>query len=471
MQSYSFAIDASKFIAPLDNMISKTQTTTVKVETLQTAVSAINGDALAELQKVAQKTGVPIDDLVKKFELLKSKGVDILPKDMAQFADKIKALKVVSPTITPQLGGIAPTDSTAAPQPPKGAFATPTPTTASNTEGVVANLPQVAAPEMGTMKDKIGSIILNSNTAYAAFRGLQEPIAGVIDQLDDMKNTAVDAFIQMWSGDFSGLSDSLMSIYDTGIDVFNELRYKWDFVKEGFTASKDVFKDVWSIITVNGGNALSTIKTMGLTFLTETLPSLLTFVGQGVVSMASYVLSLVGATTAQGVLNAVMLANPIGLIIVGIVAVGVAVAALVYYWEDVKNFIVGFGNFFVEHNPFAWLMGLVDSFLPNFRNSVFAIFTSIKDFIYEHFVKYFQGVIDWFKSQYESIVGKVQEATQATVAPPESPAIVPEASIAPTKQAKAVTQRKSLDLGVSQKEKAITGSGAQVKNITINIVR
>ena len=114
-------------------------------------------------------------------------------------------------------------------------------------------------------------------------------------------------------------------------------------------------------------------------------------------------------------------------------------------------------------------MGLVDSFFPNFRNSVFAIFTSIKDFIYEHFVKYFQGVIDWFKSQYESIVGKVQEATQATVAPPESPAIVPEASIAPTKQAKAVTQRKSLDLGVSQKEKAITGSGAQVKNITINI--
>lgn len=68
MQSYSFAIDASKFIAPLDSMIAKTQTTTVKVETLQTAVSNIKGDALAELQKVAQKTGAPLDELVEKFE-------------------------------------------------------------------------------------------------------------------------------------------------------------------------------------------------------------------------------------------------------------------------------------------------------------------------------------------------------------------------------------------------------------------
>lgn len=128
-------------------------------------------------------------------------------------------------------------------------------------------------------------------------------------------------------------------------------------------------------------------------------------------------------TMAQTVMNAVMNANPIGLIIAGITAL---VVAFMHFWNTSEEFrqfwidlwegikqvagtvweaITGFFTSAWEGIQEAW-GGLVE-FFTNLWNGITAIFSTIADWIntniFQPIIAFFQPVIDFFKTSWEII--------------------------------------------------------------------
>jgi len=103
-----------------------------------------------------------------------------------------------------------------------------------------------------------------------------------------------------------------------------------------------------------------------------------------------FIVNLITATAAQWGLNIAMNANPIGLIIIGILAVGTAVYGLIKYWDQVKAFLINLGKFLIKLHPFYWMIRLIDVIFPNFKVKIKEVFST---------------VIDWFKKMWDSIKG------------------------------------------------------------------
>jgi len=118
---------------------------------------------------------------------------------------------------------------------------------------------------------------------------------------------------------------------------------------------------------------------------------------QAVVGIGSYVGSLVVATAAQWGLNAAMYANPIGIVVLGIVAAIAAVAALIYWWDEIWSVIKRFTAWIWEHSPFKFLIDVVDNIFPGFKNAMGALWDWI--------AAKFTALIDWFKNAWKSIKG------------------------------------------------------------------
>jgi hypothetical protein len=209
-------------------------------------------------------------------------------------------------------------------------------------------------------------------------------------------------------------------------------------------------------------------------------------VGRGVVSLAGFVLSLFGATEAQIALNVAMTANPIGVIIVGIAAIGAAVIALIYYWDEVKSFLIDLGKFLLKNNPFSWLADLTQTLFPNFYNGVKEWFGKAFGWINTTLIQPVKDFFNWL-SDAPSIIAQTDKATtdslkntfhigsnvdnplgntyKGLLNPNSTTAILDENTMA-----QSMAKKQKLDLGVDKKEGKITGSGANVKNInqTIN---
>tara|TARA_B100001059_G_scaffold157543_1_gene157189 strand:+ start:83 stop:2890 length:2808 start_codon:yes stop_codon:yes gene_type:complete len=123
------------------------------------------------------------------------------------------------------------------------------------------------------------------------------------------------------------------------------------------------------------GLVLSRIKALGFIGTMKMIPTVL---AAGFASMGKFAMGLFNVTRIMGFLNAVMLANPLG-IIIGLV---VLLAALIYkYWQPIKAFMSGFWDGFVH--SFAPVVevfsALGDAFAPiiNAVKSVFSWFVSL----------------------------------------------------------------------------------------------
>ena len=101
----------------------------------------------------------------------------------------------------------------------------------------------------------------------------------------------------------------------------------------------------------------------------------------GASMLGSFIVGLISATAAQWGLNIALNANPIGLIVIGIAAAVGAIALLIKYWDLIKAVIVGFAQFFWKHNPFRFLINLVDTIFPGFKEKVSAIFDYVKNLV------------------------------------------------------------------------------------------
>lgn len=114
-------------------------------------------------------------------------------------------------------------------------------------------------------------------------------------------------------------------------------------------------------------------------------------IASGVVSMGSWIATTTMATLAQWGLNAAMYANPIGMLILGVVAAVGAVAALVTWWDEIWNAIASFGEWIWKHHPFRWLIDIVDSVFPGFKAAMNALW-------------------DWVGAKFEALFGWIKKA-------------------------------------------------------------
>ncbi len=97
--------------------------------------------------------------------------------------------------------------------------------------------------------------------------------------------------------------------------------------------------------------------------------------------IGGFITALISATAAQLGLNVVMMANPIGLFVIGLTAVGVATYALIKNFDAVKRFLIDMGAFLLKNNPFMFIINLLDTIFPNFKASLVEVFKSVLEYL------------------------------------------------------------------------------------------
>lgn len=112
------------------------------------------------------------------------------------------------------------------------------------------------------------------------------------------------------------------------------------------------------------------------------------FIWSAVSGIGSYIASLVSATLAQIGLNVAMEANPIGLIVIGLLALGTAVYAIVKHWDVVKKWLWELAQFAIKMNPFYWLLKGIDWLFPGLKDKLSQWWDAI--------VGFFKKIGGWF---------------------------------------------------------------------------
>jgi TP901 family phage tail tape measure protein len=88
------------------------------------------------------------------------------------------------------------------------------------------------------------------------------------------------------------------------------------------------------------------------------------FLWTATVGIGAFVLGLADAALAQLGLNVAMSANPIGVVVVGLLAVGAAVYGIIKHWDTVKVWLLDLGKFMLKMNPFYWLVQGIFKLFP-----------------------------------------------------------------------------------------------------------
>jgi hypothetical protein len=99
------------------------------------------------------------------------------------------------------------------------------------------------------------------------------------------------------------------------------------------------------------------------------------------------------AKVVMAAFNAVMLANPIGLVIAAVAALIGIGYLLVTNWETVKAWFVGLFNWFSE--TFPGITGFVSDTFKGAADAAIGIFTGVKD--------WFMGFFNWILEKFETI--------------------------------------------------------------------
>ncbi len=102
----------------------------------------------------------------------------------------------------------------------------------------------------------------------------------------------------------------------------------------------------------------------------------------GTVGLASLVAGFVRATVAQWALNIAMNANPIGAIVLGILALGTAVYLVIKHWDTIKQWLGNIGKWMLDHNPFRMLIDAAFKLFPGVRKFFSDLWSHIKGFLH-----------------------------------------------------------------------------------------
>jgi TP901 family phage tail tape measure protein len=193
---------------------------------------------------------------------------------------------------------------------------------------------------------------------------------------------------------------------DFGIDVFNSTKEFLPFIQTSMMALAFSAQMAPAFALISGSLAglttrlgIATVATFGFVkgLALTGVNALLTagrLVMAGLAAIGSYVVGIVASTAATIGLNIAMYANPIGLIVLGILAVAAAVAGavalIITYWDEIKVYMFEAFMFLVKLNPFYWIVEMIEYVFPGFKDAVIETFSSIWD---------------WVKQFWENIVG------------------------------------------------------------------
>ena len=251
--------------------------------------------------------------------------------------------------------------------------------------GYIANCDGAAANMAETMNDNLQGKMTILGSSLEGL-GIQ-----IYERLEGPLKTAADTAIEslgniaesLGNGDLGASIDSLAEAFGNMITKIAEGVETWlPRIVEGLT---------WLL---DNSNTIATgIIAIGTAMLTLKVANSITAV---VNAFKAWKLANEGVTSAQWLLNAAMSANPIGLIIA---AVAGLVAGIVYLWntnEGFRNACINAWNAIKDVAESVW-GGICDFFtvtIPDAWNSL---------------VSWFQGIPEWFKGVWDSVLAVFQE--------------------------------------------------------------
>ena len=247
----------------------------------------------------------------------------------------------------------------------------------------------------GIKTGAIKSVSLMKKGIINSCKGIQ---TGVLKSFGLMKTGVIKSIAGIKTGSIKAFGFMKKGILSAGSGIKTGVLKSFSLMKTGTLKSLGLIKD----------GAIKSFSAMKSGILTAS-----SAIGKGFSKMASVIGS--GAKSVISGLKAVwatMLANPITLIIVAIVAIGVALYECYkhcawfrnkvdYIWKEIKILFQGFLNFFsdVFKGKFTGVLGALVAPLRFFMQNCATTWTSIK-LIFNGFIEFFEGIFtgNWSKA-------------------------------------------------------------------------
>lgn len=366
---------------------------------------------IAKSGRMGSEAGVGLRNVLAKLG-----GTDILPKEVV---GKLKALHVNMKLVSD----------------PTKSF------TARLTELKKIQGDATLTAQMFGLENKVVADTLLDNIGY---------YSEMLPKLND-HNAAVNAAKPIMASYDEQMSRAGARLKDWGISLFDATRSYLPFI-QGTVGALDTTARLGPAFEALKGGAGGLVNTFrkgengakgfGLQLLSMGWNALKAGAGlvfTGVSAVGSFVVGLVSATAAQVGLNLAMMANPVGLFIIGLLAVVAAVALVITYWDDLKGYLVAFGTFLWDNSPFGWLTELIEQVFPGFKKAVADVFGGVLDWIEKMWQKvtgFFSGIKKFFKSMFGMDDVAVPANPYAGLKAPKDPAAVNSPSAALGKQNK-----------------------------------
>lgn len=258
------------------------------------------------------------------------------------------------------------------------------------------------AEQQATAMEQFSQAIAKGKPDLIEWRSIATAMPGQMKQLanslgyqqwQDMAQAVTDGVLP-----FSKVQDAIIGLNEKGLGQFPSFAEQAKNSAGGLQTgianmNTAITRGVAKIIEAIGSEKITqSLSTIGSSFETalKWVAAFINFVDRNstfLMPIIVAVTTIIGLLTAwfvatkvlaaaQAVLNAVMMANPIGLIIIGIVAL---VAAIVWLWNNVE----GFRNFFT--NIWQGIKNVIDTF-----------WQGVKDVV--------AGVLEWIKSNWATIL-------------------------------------------------------------------
>lgn len=256
--------------------------------------------------------------------------------------------------------------------------------------------------------------------------------------IEDMKQTVGAAFLPMINDMYKSLNPLIKEIApqlaQKAKDVASAIIAHKDDIAQSIKNTVQSVKDFFTFVTQNGPTIKGAILGIGTAFVAWKIAST---IGKAVTAVKDFEKAQKAATLGQAAFNAVVHANPIGLIVI---AIGLLVAAFIALWnncEGFRNFWIGlwdgiksaaqavgtwFSGPFVDFFKGAW-SGIQGAFsaVGNWFSNTFsaaasgiqAAWSGVTGFfsgIWNGIVKIFNVVGNWFKGIFSAAWTGVQAA-------------------------------------------------------------
>lgn len=292
---------------------------------------------------------------------------------------------------------------------------------------------------IGTLVDKVVPIIqaklpgLIKDLFPKITSSIGSLISQVTEALPELLPTLADGLIELFHMGIESLAENAPELIESLLEIFqsivDELGLDIDFtgmfsgiedILNGF--SENVIPTLQGVLDLL--NPVLSVASSLLSGIIQYLGDMLNnkeavavleglAIGIGIVVAAIELWSI-----AQTILNAVLLANPLNLVMVAIIAIGVLIAEMIVYWDEIKYALGLLWDKIKEifNNIKEKIEGVIDSVVEAFSSGWNTIKTFFTETIPEGFqalkekiVEIFESIVEGIKEKFENVKESVQE--------------------------------------------------------------